>query len=211
MSVEAMAAPVAVHRSLPPEEAARADFYALLARLFHAPPDAALLASLGAAGPIPPGGDAALARAWDDLVRASSVMDPDAAREEYETLFVGMGRSPVSMFAGFYSGAPSIDHPRVRIQADLAALGLGRPDSVVEPEDHFAGLLDVMRVLVSGGAGRAPSSVAEQKRFFQAHLDTALAKFFAAVGRAPEANYYRPVAAVGAAFTVLETESFSLE
>nr|MDQ3028322.1 molecular chaperone [Pseudomonadota bacterium] len=47
-----MAAPVAVHRSLPPEEAARADFYALLARLFHAPPDAALLASLGAAGPI---------------------------------------------------------------------------------------------------------------------------------------------------------------
>ncbi len=211
MSVEAVAAPVAIHRAIPPEEAARADFYALLARLFHAAPDAALLASLGAAGPIPAGGECALAKAWDDLVRASSVMDPEAAREEYETLFIGMGKSPVSLFAGFYSGAPSIDHPRVRIQADLAALGLGRPDSVVEPEDHVAGLFDVMRVLVSGGAGRTPAAVLEQKRFFQAHLEPVLRKFFAAVGRAPEANYYRPVAAVGAAFTVLETESFSLE
>ena len=72
-----MAAPVAVHRALAPEEAARADFYALLARLFHAAPDAALLASLGAAGPIPAGGDVALAKAWDDLVHASAVMDPD--------------------------------------------------------------------------------------------------------------------------------------
>lgn len=211
MSVEAVAASVAIHRALAPEEAARADFYALLARLLHAAPDAALLESLGDAGSIAPGGDAALAKAWDDLVRASSVMDADAAREEYETLFVGMGKSPVSVFAGYYSGAPSIDHPRVRIQADLAALGLARPDSVVEPEDHFAGLLDVMRVLVSGGAGRSPATVLEQKRFFQAHLEPSLPKFFAAVGRAPGANYYRPVAAVGAAFTALETESFSLE
>ena len=37
----ALAAPVALHRSLPAEEAARGDFYALLARLFLAPPDAA--------------------------------------------------------------------------------------------------------------------------------------------------------------------------
>lgn len=211
MSVEAVSASVAVHRALPPEEAARADFYALLARLFHAAPDAPLLASLGSAGPIPPGGDAALAKAWDDLVRASSVMDADAAREEYEALFEGMGKSQVSVFAGYYAGAPSIDHPRVRIQADLAALGLGRPDSVVEPEDHFAGLFDVMRVLVSGGAGRSPASVPEQKRFFEAHLGSALPKFFAAVGHAPGANYYCRVTAVGAAFTALESESFSLE
>ena len=38
MSV-AEAARVAMHRPLPPEEAARADFYALLGRLFHSPPD----------------------------------------------------------------------------------------------------------------------------------------------------------------------------
>ncbi len=206
-----MAAPVAIHRALPPEEAARGDFYALLARLFHDAPDAALLATIAAADPIPAEGDAALAKAWQDLVHASSAVDVDAAHEEYEGLFIGMGKSPVSLYAGFYSGAPSIDHPRVRIQKDLAALGLARPDSVTEPEDHYAGLFDVMRVLVAGGAGRSPAALAEQRRFYDAHLLPGATRFFAAVGRAPGANYYRHVAAVGAAFTTLETESFTLD
>ena len=211
MSVETASAPVAIHRPLPPEEAARGDFYALLARLLNDAPDAALLARLAAAQPIPADGDPALADAWRRLVDASSVMDADAAAEEYEILFVGMGKARVSLYAGYYSGAPSIDHPRVRIQADLAALGLGRPDRVTEPEDHFAGLFDVMRVLVAGGAGRSPAAVAEQKRFFDSHLRHAAPRFFAAVGVADGANYYRHVAAVGAVFTALESESFLLE
>jgi len=36
--------------SLAPEDSARADYYAILARLFQAPPDAAFLAALAAAG-----------------------------------------------------------------------------------------------------------------------------------------------------------------
>jgi TorA maturation chaperone TorD len=206
------AVPVAaIQRSAAPEDAARGDFYALLARLLHDAPDQRLLASLAAADPIPAEGDPGLARAWQGLIDASSAMDADAAAEEYEALFVGMGKSEVSIYAGFYGGAPSIDHPRVRIQADLAALGLARPDSVTEPEDHYAGLLDVMRVLAAGGAGRGPATLAEQKRFYQAYLEPGVARFFAAVGRAPRANYYRHVAAVGAAFTALETESFQLD
>lgn len=210
MSVAA-AAPVAVHRPLPPEEAARADFYALLSRLFHDAPDGALLATLAAAPSLPPEGDAQLAAAWRNLVDASSVMDADAAREEYEDLFAGVGKARVSIYSGFYTGAASADHPRVKIQDDLAALGLGRPDHVTEPEDHFAGLFDVMRVLVAGGAGRSPASLAEQRRFFAAHVEPGAARFCKAVGSAPEANYYRHVAALGAAFMALESESFQLD
>ena len=209
--MQAAAAPVTMHRALPAEEAARGDFYALLARLLHSAPDSALLASLAAAPELPALGDAGLARAWRDLTEASSAMDVDAACEEYELLFVGMGKSPVSIYSGFYSGAPSIDHPRVRIQADLAALGLARHGRISEPEDHFAGLLDVMRVLVAGGAGRSPASIAEQRRFFDAHLAPSVGKFLAALGRAPLANYYRSVAAFGAAFMALESESFLLD
>ena len=44
--MSAVASPVALHRPLAPEEAARADFYALLGRLFIAPPDGALLTRL---------------------------------------------------------------------------------------------------------------------------------------------------------------------
>jgi TorA maturation chaperone TorD len=203
-------APVALQRMAAPEDVARGDFYALLARLLNAPPDAALLAQLAAADPIPDG-DPDLIRAWQGLTQASSAMDPDAAAEEHEVLFAGMGKSEVSVYAGFYGGAPSIDHPRVRIQADLAALGLGRRSEVTEPEDHYAGLFDVMRVLVAGGAGRSPATVAEQRGFYETHLKPGVARFFAALATAQHANYYRHVAAVGRAFTALETESFQLD
>src|SRR5688572_18417642 len=72
VSAEAVSVPVAIRRPVAPEEAARGDFYALLARMFVAAPDQALLASLAAAAPIPAEGDAALARAWQALVDASS-------------------------------------------------------------------------------------------------------------------------------------------
>jgi len=204
-------AQVAVHRPLPPEEAARGDFYALLARLLHEGPDAALLRDIGGAPPIPAEGNAALSQGWRDLVDASGVMDPEAARDEYEALFCGVGKSAVSIYAGFYAGAMAIDHPRVRIQNDLAALGLARRATVTEPDDHFAALFDVMRVLVAGGAGRSPATVAEQRRFFDAHLLPAAGKFFAALEYAKDANYYRRVARFGTAFISLETESFLLD
>ena len=59
---------------LAPEDAARADFYALLARLWHAGPDAGLLAAIAAADEIVAEGDqAGLADAWlerlDDELR----------------------------------------------------------------------------------------------------------------------------------------------
>ena len=207
MTVDSVAAPVKLHRALPPEEAARADFYALLARLFHGAPDADLLANLAAAGPV----DGVLSTAWQGLVDASSAMDADAAVEEYETLFVGIGKAEVSLYAGYYGGAPSIDHPRVRLQADLARIGLERRPDVTEPEDHYAGLFDVMRVLVAGRAGRAPAALSDQKQFFSAPIEPGAARFLAAAGASPKANYYRHVAAVGSAFIALESESFQLE
>ena len=209
--MEALASPVALHRALLPEEAARGDFYALFARLLHKGPDGALLASLASADPMPRGGAPALSDAWQGLVDASKAMDAEAAREEFEALFIGVGKSEVSAYAGFYMGAPAIDHPRVRIQADLAALGLEHRQDAAEPEDHFAGLFDAMRVLIAGSAGRKPASIAEQRRFYEAHIRPGIGVFFEALARSKKANYYRKVAALGAAYFALETESFSLD
>lgn len=209
--MSAVAAPVAMRRAAAPEDAARASFYALFARLCAAAPDRQLLAALAAAEPLPADGDPELARAWRNLADASSVMDSEAALEEYDLLFCGMGKAEVSIYSGFYSGAPSIDHPRVRLQADLAAFGLARRDEVTEPEDHFAGLFEAMRVLAAGGLGREPVALDEQRRFFTAHIEPSAGKFFAAVGSSPKANYYRNVAALGAAFVALESVSFQLD
>lgn len=208
MSAQA-AVPVTFRRTLPPEDAARADFHALLAALLNGPPDSGLLAHLAAASPIE--GDPALARAWQDLVHASAAMDADAATEEYEALFVGMGKAKVSIYAGFYTGAPARDHPRVRIQAALAQLGLARDERATEPEDHLGHLFETMRVLVSGTQARPPAKLDQQRDFFEEHLGPGAARFFEALARAPEANYYRHVAAVGAAFVALESQSLQLD
>jgi TorA maturation chaperone TorD len=207
----AVSAPVQVQRTLPPEEQARGDFYALLARLMYSAPDQALLQALAQAAPIPAEHDAALAKAWQELTLASSVMDADAAGEEYDDLFVGVGKAAVSVYAGFYTGAMAVDHPRIRLQAELAALGLERRAGVAEPEDHLAAVFDVMRVMVAGGAGRAPAPVAEQKRFFERYLKVAAPGFFNAVIENEKANYYCKVAALGLAFTAIESESFELD
>ena len=207
----AAVAPVSIHRTLPPEEAARGDFYALLGRLFLSGPDQALLHSLAHAGDLDAGGDRALAKAWHELVQASSVMDEEAAAEEYDALFVAVGKAPVSVYAGFYTGAMAIDHPRVRLQAELGALGLARREHATEPEDHFAALFDVMRVLAAGGAGRTSAKIEVQKRFFESYLGAGAVKFFDAVISCAHANYYRKVAAFGLAFTAIEAESFELE
>jgi TorA maturation chaperone TorD len=191
------------------EEAGRADFYALLAALFHHAPDAKLLRTLSLAAPMD-GGDEALASAWSQLVAASGVVDEEAAAEEFEALFVGVGKARISSYAGYYVGASSVDHPRVRIIEDLAALGLARAAGVPEPEDHFAGLFDTMRVLVAGGAGRAPADIGAQKRFYLSHVKPGVSRFLAAIREAPEANYYGKVAAVGEAFVAIENESFNL-
>ena len=209
--MQAATAPVHVQRALPVEEAARGDFYALLANLFHRGPDAVFLGHLARAEPIPAEGDASLAKAWQELVDASSAMDPDAAAEEYERLFVGIGKAAVSIYSGHYTGAMAVDHPRVRLQADLESFGLERRENVSEPEDHFAALFDVMRLLVAGSTARAPATLAQQRRFFDSYLNPGAHKFFAAVARSEHANYYRKVAALGLAFLALETESFQLE
>ena len=207
--MEAAATRVHVQRPLAPEDSGRADFYALLARVFHAPPDSSLLASLAAAVDLAEDADPALARAWGELAAASSVVDADAAQWEYETLFVGVGPSEITPYAAFYAGASAVDHPRVRLRADLAGLGLARREHAAETEDHFAGLFDAMRVLVAGGAGRSAAPVEEQKRFYQAHVAPAVGKFLRALKSSQNANYYRKVAALGEAFFAIESESFT--
>jgi len=211
VSAQAAAAPIALHRALPVEEAARASFYALLARLVHAAPDNALLYRIAHSPALEPGGDPRLAQAWAELAAASSVIDSDAAAEEHDALFATMGKAAVSRYAGSYAGATAVAHPRVRIRADLAVLGLAPRSDATEPEDHLAGLFEAMRVLVAGGAGREPATLAEQRGFFEAHIAPAAPAFFAALGAAEAANYYRKVAALGAAFMALEGQSFSLE
>ena len=209
---------LALHRQLEPEDEARADFYALLARLFSSAPDAALLAAIANAAPLAParhtddaGSVAAdLAAAWDGLRAASAGMDPDAATDEFHALFVGVGRSEVSLYASHYLG-PQSGRPLAEIRATLTELGLARQPGSSEFEDHLAVMLETMRMLVAGDAERRPAAIPDQRAFFERHIAPWTLDCCTAISDSSVANYYRCVAQFTSCFLALERDSLAME
>jgi len=208
---------VGPHHRLEPEDQARADYYALLARLFGSPPDAPLLAAIAASAalvPATPASDDKEAKtvvgAWDSLRAASAAMDAEAAGDEFQALFVGVGRSEVSLYASHYLG-PQSGRPLAEIRATLVGLGLARRPGSSEFEDHLSLELETMRMLVAGDAERHPASIAEQRAFCERHLISWAFECCAAILSCPIANYYRPVALFTSSFLALERDSFAIE
>lgn len=194
--------------SLSPEEQGRADFYALLARLFYGPPDAALLAGLAAAGPLA-GGDpsAPLARAWNALRGAAAAASAEAVREEYEAVFVGTGKAEVTLYTSAYTVKSAVDNPLVDIRAFMARHGLSRRADAFEPEDHLAALCEVMRHLVVEGEG----TLDEQCAFFEQFIGGGSLLLCDAIDRSPNTVFYRCVAQVARAFVEVEHAALDMK
>lgn len=193
-----------------PEDAARADCYALLARLFSAAPDRALLEALAQADEIDAdAGFDALATAWRRLRQAASGADSEALRQEFDDLFVGVGPSLVSPYATRYLEGGAVT-PLARLRADLTELGFARRDGVKEPEDHFAALADVMRLLVTDGGPPQEERLARQQDFFLKYIEPSYRGLGDAIAAAPEAHFYRRVGEFLRAFLDLEADSFQI-
>ena len=187
-----------------PEEQARADFYALLARLFYAPPEADLLRTIAGAGELGAQDDR-VAPAWRVLAQAAAAADPQAVREEYEETFVGTGKAPVTLYAGAYSARYTNEVPLAALRGELAALGLARRSEAVEPEDHVAGLCDAMRHLIV-----EERSLEEQKRFFGRWIDPIAEPLCSAIEASPRTAFYKQVARLAKGFFDLEHAAFEL-
>jgi TorA maturation chaperone TorD len=184
-----------------PEEAARANFYALLARLFYAPPDAALLQAI--AGQTIEGD---LADSWNGLARAAADADAEAVREEYETAFIGTGKAPVTLYTSAYTIRYSSEVPLAELRAELSALGLARRAEVREPEDHIAALCDTMRHLVA----EQKRELDEQRRFFNRWIAPAADRLCAAIDTNANTCFYVSVARFAKAFLTLEQAAFEM-
>jgi TorA maturation chaperone TorD len=191
------------------EDRARADFYALISRLFYAGPDAGLLAAIAAADEI--AGEAenvSLAEAWKSLISAAAAMDAEAAQEEYDSVFVGTGKAEITPYASHYLAESMKESVLVRLRAELAAMGLERDQGAAEYEDHFSGLCEVMRHLIHLGSDDA--AVQEQESFFLGYLVPCYASFCDAVTASPNTNFYKQVARFTKAFLDVESESFEI-
>ena len=190
------------------EEIARAEIYGLLANLFYAAPDEALYQQLQVAVTEAPARGAFLERSWAEVVAAARRMPLAEVRDEYAALFLGIGKPEVFLYASFFIAGALNARPLVDLRSDLQALGLERPDSVNETEDHIASLCEVMRYLIAGD-DLGVSNLANQQRFFNRHLRW-LDALCDALEAHPRADFYRQVAGFARDFMAVEVQAFEL-
>lgn len=192
-------------RTLAPEDQARANFYALLSRLFYAPADAGLLAALGSADALE-AEDETLARQWHELCEAARRAQVETLRDEYETTFIGTGRAPVTLYASAYSIKYTNEVPLAELRGELARLGLARRSDAGEPEDHIAALCDVMRHLIA----EQQCDLATQKRFFEGWIQPSFTSLCDAIERAELGVFYQASGRLARAFFSMEQSAFEM-
>ncbi|MBZ2205734.1 molecular chaperone TorD family protein [Massilia sp. R798] len=190
-----------------PEEQARADMYALLARMWLAAPDAPMLSTLAGADAIVAGQSGhPLDRAWERLVLAAGVMDAAAPAAEFDALFISVGTPKLNPYASLYLTGFINEKPLAALRADLARLGLGRAPGQREMEDHLAALCEAMRLMITNA-----TPLARQRQFFETHLAPWYRRCLNDIRAAPEANFYRLVADLAEAFLDVEAAAFALD
>ena len=192
---------------LDPEELARANLYGLVSRLFYAPADPNLVAEISRAEQAPEADEEpnALRTAWGGLQGACRSAFPALVRQEYEALFVGVGKAEVTPYLSAYAQPSSPERYLVRLRDQLAGWALARREGVFEVEDHVSGVNDVMRWLVESGR-----SLAEQRAYFETYLYPGAAPFYAAARDAASASFYKSVAAFALAFLEIEKAAFDM-
>ena len=191
------------------EELARAEVYGLLASLYFAPPSEDLYGQLRVAVTEAPVPGAFLEQSWREVVSASRRLTLFEVGDEYAALFLGIGKPEVFVYGSFYLAGSLNEKPLVDLRRDLIGLGLERPDTVSETEDHIAALCEVMRYLI-GGEDVETSNLAVQQRFFNAHLRGWVERFCEALAAHPRADFYRSVAAFSRDFFAVEAQGLDL-
>jgi len=188
------------------EAAARAHIYSLLGTLLATPPDAALLDRLKGID-APDTGAAGLAPGWAALKQAAQQTTPEALAEEYQDLFIGLGRGEIVPYGSWYLTGLLMGEPLVELRGELAAIGLRRQDEVAEPEDHAAALCESMAFII---LAEDPGVAGRQQAFFERYLQPWMGRFFEDLGKAQSARFYASVALFGARFIDIETTYLSM-
>ena len=191
-------------KTLADEDRVRGNVYALLGNLLAAPPDEGLLELLRGISP-EPGDDSLLAASWQMLAVAASRANLAELREEYDALFIGVGRGEIVPYGSWYLTGFLMEQPLAQLRGDLRELGIERQAGVREPEDHAAALCDTMALLITG---EAPAPLEEQHRFYARHLEPWLPQFFRDLQQAASARFYRAVGQLGEQFIGVESQAF---
>ena len=183
----------------------RANVYRLLARLLREPPDAAVLAILTQMT----GDESELGQAIADLANVAAGASLAATRDEYNVLFIGLGRGILTPFGSYYLTGFLHEKPLARLRDDMRPLGIARSDDVRDPEDHVAALMEMMAGLIDGSFGAA-QPVSAQNVFFDRHVASWTPHFFKDLETCSSASFFKPVGRIGRLFMAIEQGAFEM-
>ena len=188
------------------EDVLRADMYDFIASLLRTEPSDELISQVALLqGDKTPIGSACLT-----LAHLAKTLDNDLIRNEYVSLFIGVGRGEILPFASYYLTGFLNDKPLANLRSDMSAIGIRRVEGVKEPEDHIASLFDMMSGLIRGSFGRC-FSIAEQATFFRKHIESWADLLMRDIEAAKTGVFFAPVGTIGRAFLEIESQAFSMD
>ncbi len=183
----------------------RVNVYRLIARALSRPADKEFLDILqGLAGD-----DTELGKAFGEVAVAAAGTTETGAKEEYQNLFIGLGRGEILPYGSYYLTGFLNEKPLARLRNDMIPLGIERDPSVKEPEDHAGALMEMMAGLIDGSFGEA-QPLSNQKQFFENHLYPWMPHLYRDIQNADSARLYKPIAQVGEVFMEIEKAAFEM-
>jgi len=193
-------------QELAPEDESRAAIYAMLAQILSAPPTAEQLTELGKLQ----GSDTEFGQAIARLSEAARGTTAEQADDAYHDLFIGLTRGKLLPYGSYYLTGFLHEKPLARLRNSMAQLGIAANPEEKDPEDHIASVLDMMGGLIRGDFGQ-PVPVAQQRIFFQEHVQSWAPYFFRDLEKVEETELYAAIGTVGRIFLELEEAAFSMD
>ncbi|WP_198246208.1 TorD/DmsD family molecular chaperone [methane-oxidizing endosymbiont of Gigantopelta aegis] len=176
-------------------------FYQLIARLFRAAPDQALLKLISKLE-VNTGYDN-FSQALSTLISVAKTADIQQLDDDYHHLFIGLGRGELVPYLSWYQTGFLMEKPLASLRQQLKQLGIRRQPKNCEPEDHISAICEVMALLIQDQSEH-------QNVFFQNAIAPWFAHFFSDLKATTTGNFYPIVAELGLAFIALEARSLSI-
>ena len=180
----------------------RTDTYVLLAALLNSPPGQDLI-KLVQELQWDEDISEKMQRQLNSLKLACQSCKKEIIAEEFNRLFVGLGRGEMVPYGSWYREKMIQSSTLAAIRSDLRQLGIVRQSDSHESEDHAGALCEIM-ALISQEENEIP--IGEQSSFFAKHIGLWMVEFFKDLQSVQGVEFYRVVGAFGVAFLEAETE-----
>ncbi len=192
--------------SVAEEDMLRAQLYQMLSHLLGDPPSQKDLDSLAAMN----GDSSPLGAAIASLAKIAGKTDVVLVAQEYQDLFIGVGRGELLPYGSYYLTGFLHEKPLAALRKDMQRLGIARRANVKIPEDHIAALFEMMSGMIEGKYGTI-YGLDEQRQFYKKHVGSWAGHFMSDLEAAKSSILYAAVGTIGRIFLDIEEVAFTME